>query len=98
LLFLQKQKQLADRMNIFRYMTLAVFTAILLSSCSNLRSERDKPYVVLVSLDAFRWDYDSIHGTPVLDDIARKGVTATRLIPSFPTKTFPNHYTIATGL
>ena len=85
-------------MRIFRNMALAVFTAILLSSCSNLRSERDKPYVVLVSLDAFRWDYDSIHSTPVLDDIARKGVTATRLIPSFPTKTFPNHYTIATGL
>ena len=85
-------------MRIFRNMALAVFTAILLSSCSNLRSERDKPYVVMVSLDAFRWDYDSIYGTPVLDDIARKGVTATRLIPSFPTKTFPNHYTIATGL
>ncbi len=85
-------------MKIFRYIAPAVFTAILLSSCSNLRSERDKPYVVLVSLDAFRWDYDSIHGTPMLDDIARKGVTATRLIPSFPTKTFPNHYSIATGL
>jgi len=85
-------------MNIFRYITLSVFTAILLSSCSNLRTERDKPYVILVSLDAFRWDYDSIHGTPVLDDIARKGVSAGRLIPSFPTKTFPNHYTIATGL
>ena len=85
-------------MKIFRLVALTVFAAILLSACSKLRSERDKPYVVMVSLDAFRWDYDSIYGTPVLDDIARKGVTATRLIPSFPTKTFPNHYTIATGL
>ena len=34
----------------------------------------------------------------MLDDIARQGVKAERLIPSFPTKTFPNHYTIATGL
>jgi predicted AlkP superfamily pyrophosphatase or phosphodiesterase len=85
-------------MRIFRLVALTVFAAILLSACSKLRSERDKPYVVMVSLDAFRWDYDSIYGTPVLDDIARKGVTATRLIPSFPTKTFPNHYTIATGL
>ncbi len=85
-------------MRIFRLVTLAVFTVIIFSACSKLRSERDKPYVVMVSLDAFRWDYDSIYGTPVLDDIARKGVTATRLIPSFPTKTFPNHYTIATGL
>jgi len=85
-------------MKIFRYFFAAIFAAILFSSCSNLKPERDKPYVVVVSLDAFRWDYDSIHGTPVLDDIARKGVMAERLIPSFPTKTFPNHYTIATGL
>jgi alkaline phosphatase D len=77
-------------MNILKYMALAVFAAVIFSSCSNLKPERDKPYVVLVSLDAFRWDYDSIHGTPVLDDIARKGVVAERLIPSFPTKTFPN--------
>lgn len=85
-------------MKIFRYIPLAVIAAIVLSSCSNLKPERDKPYVVLVSLDAFRWDYDSIYGTPVLDDIGRQGVMAERLIPSFPTKTFPNHYSIATGL
>lgn len=52
----------------------------------------------MVSLDAFRWDYDSIYDTPVLDEIARDGVKARRLIPSFPTKTFPNHYSIVTGL
>jgi alkaline phosphatase D len=85
-------------MKSFSYLALAAFSAIAFSSCSNLKPGSDKPYVVLVSLDAFRWDYDSIHGTPVLEDIARNGVTARRLIPSFPTKTFPNHYTIATGL
>jgi alkaline phosphatase D len=85
-------------MKIFRYLALAVFAATAFSSCGNLNVEREKPYVVMVSLDAFRWDYDSIHGTPVLDDIARNGVMAERLIPSFPTKTFPNHYSIATGL
>jgi len=85
-------------MKIFTYLALAVFTAVLFASCSNLKPGSDKPYVVLVSLDAFRWDYDSVHGTPVLDDIARKGVMAEHLIPSFPTKTFPNHYSIATGL
>lgn len=85
-------------MKIFRYLALAVFAATAFSSCSNLKPGRDNPYVLMVSLDAFRWDYDSIHGTPVLDDIARNGVMAERLIPSFPTKTFPNHYSIATGL
>lgn len=85
-------------MRIFKYMMIAVLTALSFSSCSNLKVDRDRPYVVMVSLDAFRWDYDSIYRTPVLDDIARHGVMAERLIPSFPTKTFPNHYTIATGL
>lgn len=85
-------------MKFYRYLALAFFTAVIFSSCANLKPERDKPYVVIVSLDAFRWDYDSIYGTPVLDDIARMGVMAERLIPSFPTKTFPNHYSIATGL
>jgi predicted AlkP superfamily pyrophosphatase or phosphodiesterase len=36
--------------------------------------------------------------TPVLDSIAEFGVKAESLQPSFPTKTFPNHYTIVTGL
>ena len=57
-----------------------------------------KQYVVLVSLDAFRWDYPSLYETPNLDMIAREGVSAESLVPSYPTKTFPNHYAIATGL
>jgi predicted AlkP superfamily pyrophosphatase or phosphodiesterase len=54
--------------------------------------------VVLVSLDAFRWDFMAKTETPNLDALAARGVQAERLIPVFPTKTFPNHYSIATGL
>jgi alkaline phosphatase D len=57
-----------------------------------------KNYVVLVSLDGFRWDYPSLYKTPNINKLAVEGVKADRLIPSFPTVTFPNHYTIATGL
>ena len=57
-----------------------------------------KNYVVLVSLDGFRWDYSKLYNTPNLNKLAADGVNADRLIPSFPTKTFPNHYSIATGL
>lgn len=56
------------------------------------------PTVVLVSIDGFRWDYLDRYDVPVLQALARDGVRAERLIPSFPTKTFPNHYTIVTGL
>lgn len=57
----------------------------------------DENITVIVSLDAFRWDYPQIFDTPWLDSIARVGVSAT-MIPSYPSSTFPNHYTIATGL
>ncbi|WP_444820492.1 alkaline phosphatase family protein [Thermophagus sp. OGC60D27] len=55
-------------------------------------------YVVMLSLDGFRWDYSTMYHTPVLDSIAQNGTKAKTLIPSFPTKTFPNHYSIVTGL
>ncbi|MDE3740200.1 ectonucleotide pyrophosphatase/phosphodiesterase [Maribacter polysaccharolyticus] len=57
-----------------------------------------KPYVILVSLDGFRWDYVDKYKPPYLTEFIRNGVQAESLIPSFPSKTFPNHYTIATGI
>ena len=56
-----------------------------------------RQYVVMVSMDAFRWDYPEKVSTPNLDYIAANGVRSV-IIPSFPTVTFPNHYTMATGL
>lgn len=56
------------------------------------------PILLLVSFDGWRADYGSVAPTPNLDALARRGVRAQSLIPSFPSKTFPNHYTIVTGL
>jgi alkaline phosphatase D len=72
----------------------ALFIAIILSGCQR----RNQQYVVMLSLDGFRWDYPALYETPNLDRMAEQGVMARSLKPSFPTKTFPNHYTIATGL
>jgi predicted AlkP superfamily pyrophosphatase or phosphodiesterase len=60
----------------------------------------EPPPLVLLSLDAFRWDYCALHPaeTPNLRRLVSEGVTARALIPVFPTNTFPNHYTIVTGL
>lgn len=57
-----------------------------------------KPTVILISLDGFRYDYVDRYKPPAIEALARDGVRAKWMIPSFPTKTFPNHYTIATGL
>jgi len=64
----------------------------------NAPGQRDKPYLILISIDGFRWDYQDLYDTPNLDRIAASGVRADAMIPAFPTLTFPNHYSIATGL
>jgi predicted AlkP superfamily pyrophosphatase or phosphodiesterase len=57
-----------------------------------------RPIVVLVSFDGWRWDYLARSNAPNLRSLAAQGVEANGLIPSFPSVTFPNHYTIVTGL
>src|SRR5262245_2018921 len=54
--------------------------------------------LILLSLDGFRWDYLQTFHPANLNRIAATGVSAKRLIPSFPSLTLPNHHTIATGL
>ncbi len=59
---------------------------------------RAEPILILVSIDGMRWDYLERHAPPNLQQLARDGVQLAQLIPTFPTKTFPNHYTLVTGL
>ncbi|HTI44668.1 MAG TPA: ectonucleotide pyrophosphatase/phosphodiesterase [Vicinamibacterales bacterium] len=81
-----------------------VITALALAiSATIAAAQRDafadlQPTVILISFDGFRWDYTSKVPTPNLRRLMTRGVHARNLIPSFPSKTFPNHYTIATGL
>jgi predicted AlkP superfamily pyrophosphatase or phosphodiesterase len=60
--------------------------------------DRPSQPVVLVSLDGFRWDYLDRPYAIELRKLAARGVRATRMVPVFPSKTFPNHYSIVTGL
>lgn len=76
-----------------------LFAFVLFSaSCRNDTRKPFSNYVVLVSFDGFRWDFPTIYKTPELDKMALSGGKADRMIPSFPSKTFPNHYALATGL
>jgi len=81
-----------------------VFLLVLTTGCAagsggiNAVDQRDKPTLILISIDGFRWDYQDLYETPALDWIAENGVRADAMIPVFPTLTFPNHYSIATGL
>ena len=65
----------------------------------NSASAQKAHYVVLVSLDGFRWDYAKHDGAVNLVAMGKKGVWAPEgMLPSYPSLTFPNHFTIVTGL
>lgn len=74
---------------------LLFIIATLLMACS--LHGKEKHYTVIVSLDGCRWDYPQLFHMPFIDFMAANGVES-GLIPAFPSKTFPNHYTLATGL
>jgi predicted AlkP superfamily pyrophosphatase or phosphodiesterase len=65
----------------------------------NTPEQQAKPYVVMVSLDGFRYDYLTQYKTKQLSALAAQGALAREgMIPSYPSLTFPNHYTLVTGL
>jgi predicted AlkP superfamily pyrophosphatase or phosphodiesterase len=85
----------------FRDLLIAgcVLVAMCLSTAAQSKAIRDlRPTVVLISIDGFRYDYLDKYQPPNLRALAHDGVQAKWMIPSFPSKTFPNHYTIVTGL
>ncbi len=80
-----------------RWFFILIF-AVLWCAQAFASSFEHRPYVIIVSLDGFRWDYADRGITPNLQKMAEQGVRAITFEPAFPSKTFPNHYTIATGL
>ncbi len=64
----------------------------------NAPSQYKKPYVILISADGFRADFIEKYEASFLQTISKKGVRAKYMQPSYPSVTFPNHYTIVTGL
>jgi predicted AlkP superfamily pyrophosphatase or phosphodiesterase len=84
-----------------RRVALVVLLLLVASACAGrdaAATSSPKPTVILVSFDGWRWDYQSKAAAPNLQRLIARGVHADSLIPSFPPKTFPNHYTIVTGL
>jgi len=78
----------------FRFALLALLAII---AAPVPAKERRAPVTILVSIDGFRADYLQRGLTPTLSTLAAHGISAA-MRPSFPTKTYPNHYTLVTGL
>ncbi|RCH54094.1 alkaline phosphatase family protein [Mucilaginibacter hurinus] len=64
----------------------------------NSAAQQKKPYVILISADGFRDDYAQKYQASNLRRLAASGIKADYMLPSYPSLTFPNHYTLVTGL
>jgi predicted AlkP superfamily pyrophosphatase or phosphodiesterase len=64
----------------------------------NDKSQINKPYVILISADGFRADFTELYDATFLKSISKNGVRANFMTPAFPSLTFPNHYSIVTGM
>lgn len=73
-------------------------TQLVIKNRFNSTEQQEKPYVILISLDGFRWDLADKFNAKNLIKLREMGVKADYLKPSFPSLTFPNHYSIVTGL
>jgi len=84
----------------------AAVLATLLQACASapavaplpaVSQEVRPPVTILISIDGFRADYLTRGVTPVMSRLAAEGASGP-MRPSFPSKTFPNHWTIVTGV
>lgn len=64
----------------------------------NAPEQRAKPYVLMILIDGYRHDYNSLYHPKILSQFEKEGSGAKALIPIYPSKTFPNHYAMMTGL
>lgn len=81
---------------------IAILGFVFLFSCNRVYHTNihkpEKKYVLLVSFDGFRYDYAEKFNLTHFKKLKQKSSYAEGVLPSFPSKTFPNHYSIITGM
>lgn len=77
---------------------VCVLLILILAHGSGFSQHADRPYVVMISFDGFRYDYVEKYQPKHIKKFIKRGAAATKMLPSYPSKTFPNHYTLVTGL
>lgn len=71
---------------------------VVVSNRINSEEAKTKPYVIMISTDGFRYDYAKKYNAVNLLKYSGQGVQAKAMIPSYPSITFPNHWSLITGL
>lgn len=86
-------------MALFSRIGATIFAALALALMAGAADvPPNERVVLLVGLDGFRWDYLEKYHPPNLGRLAQEGVRAEHMTPCFPSLTFPNFYSLATGL
>jgi len=85
-------------MNYLLKLKKAILAALIVILFAALSYSQTEPYVILISYDGFRWDYVNRGITPNINSFINEGVKASSFKPVFPSKTFPNHISIITGM
>ncbi|ASW75843.1 phosphodiesterase [Chryseobacterium piperi] len=73
-------------------------TQVVIPNRYNSVDAQTKPYVIMISTDGFRYDYAKKYHAENLLKLSNEGVQAKAMIPSYPSITFPNHWSLITGL
>jgi predicted AlkP superfamily pyrophosphatase or phosphodiesterase len=83
-----------------KYFELIILIVVLgfVSIAKTRELQQETPYVIMISFDGFRHDYVEKYDAPNFKKFIAEGASAEAMIPSFPSKTFPNHYSLVTGL
>ena len=83
----------------FAQQNLAVDTAqVITPNRFNSTEAVEKPYLIFISTDGYRYDYTKKYRAENLMKYSNQGVSAKAMLPSYPSITFPNHWSIITGL
>ncbi|MGD1319596.1 ectonucleotide pyrophosphatase/phosphodiesterase [Chryseobacterium sp. 2R14A] len=85
-------------LNIFAQNSHVDTAQVVVSDRYNSVEAQKKPYVIMISTDGFRYDYAKKYNATNLLNLSKNGVQAKAMIPSYPSITFPNHWTLITGL
>lgn len=71
---------------------------VIVSNRVNTVEAMAKPYLIFISADGYRYDYTEKYSAEYLKKLSSTGVKAKAMLPSYPSITFPNHWSLITGM
>ena len=90
--------QLFLSLMIFSQKRITDTAQVVIPNRFNNTEAMQKPYVIMISADGFRYDYAKKYNAENLLKYSKQGIRAKAMIPSYPSITFPNHWSLITGL